>query len=237
MADDMEIIKQIEKKIGKKLEPAPIEKIMRLRENGFVLDDGGQVTGLKLNDKEIADISFLRGLAGLTHLSLQNNQITVLTPLSALTNLIELILNDNQITDLTPLSALMNLTILDLRYNQITDLTPLSVLTNIKELYLNNNQITDLKPLLKLPQLKVLDLRNNKIAKISPNITMWWPHMGIKWEKYLDDGLNLYENPLTDPPVEIVKHGHEAVLNATPFFFSNPNSSSWEAAKWAKPPS
>jgi|GEM_PF-3582435 len=37
--------------------------------------------------------------------------------------------------------------------------------------------------------------------------------MKIKWESRYIGGLNLYDNPLADPPVEIVKQGHHAVLN------------------------
>ncbi len=37
--------------------------------------------------------------------------------------------------------------------------------------------------------------------------------MEMKWREYLTRGLNLYGNPLTDPPVEIVKQGKDAVQN------------------------
>jgi hypothetical protein len=44
MPNDMEIIKQIEKQLGIKLRPVPLEEIFGL--NGFALDDAGQVKGL-----------------------------------------------------------------------------------------------------------------------------------------------------------------------------------------------
>jgi len=275
----MEIIKQIEKQTREKLKPIPLEQI-KGTENGYALDNNtGQVKGLNLDGRRIKDISFIRGLSGLTHLSLYNNQITDLTPLSTLTNLKDLRLYDNEITDLTPLSALTKLTTLWLNSNQITDLTPLSALTNIRKFWLNSNQITDLTPLSaltkltvldlsnnqitdftplsaltklttlylshnqitdltplsvltkltglylsgnkitdltplkELKQLKALDVSNNRIQQLLPDITSWWPDMQMRWESGFAIGLNLYGNPLTHPPVEIVRKGKAAVQN------------------------
>jgi len=245
MPDDKAIIKQIEQQIGIKLAPIPLEKIMYSGDNGFALDEAGQVVGLNLYDCQIKNIPDLSGLARLTYLSLAGNQITGsdLPPLRALTNLTRLDLQANQITgsDLTPLSALTNLERLWLNNNRLTgsDLTPLSALTNLKQLWLNDNQITgsdltplsaltkltilsldnnqitgsDLTPLRDLKDLVRLDLRNNRIETLPPEITEWWPGMEIKWEEYRTSGLNLYGNPLEDPPVEIVKQGTEAVKN------------------------
>ncbi|HLP45772.1 MAG TPA: leucine-rich repeat domain-containing protein, partial [Candidatus Kapabacteria bacterium] len=257
MANDMDIIHQIEKQTGKELKPCPLAKIWQ--ENSYALDKNtGQVQGLNLDDREIKDISFLRGLSGLSYLSLSGNQLTDLTPLSPLTELTELglgnnqltdltplhpltnltflnlgnnqltdltplshlsnltglYLSDNQLTDLTPLSPLTNLTELFLNGNQLTDLTPLSPLTNLTKLYLSGNQLTDLTPLGKLKLLKTLNVSNNRIQHLPSHITSWWPGMEIKWEEvFIFDGLHLYDNPLTDPPVEIVKKGKAAIEN------------------------
>jgi len=257
MADDMEIIRQIEKQIGGKLEPMPLEEMIG-RDNGYTLDNNTkQVKGLNLIGRRIKDISFIRGLSRLTHISMRNNQIkdltplsvltkltyldlsrnTIedLTPLSVLTNLTELSVSNNNIIDLTPLRALTNLTHLSLRENQITDLKPLNVLTNLiylslrdnqitdlapiltlknlKKLRLNKNQITDIRPLQDLEHLTTLDVKENRIQQLPPDITSWWPGMEIKWSDYYIDGLNLYRNPLTNPPEEIVKQGKAAIKN------------------------
>jgi len=164
--DDMEIIKQIEKKTGEKLEPRSLEEMWI--GNSYFMDNTGQVKGLNLRDRKIKDISFIIGLSGLTHLSLHSNQIKDSTPVNALTNLTVLDLRSNQITDLTPLSALTNLTVLDLRSNQITDLTPLSALTNLTNLYLSDNQIKDLTPLSALNKLTNLNLGKNQITDLTP---------------------------------------------------------------------
>ncbi|MDQ1355192.1 MAG: Roc protein [Acidobacteriota bacterium] len=258
MSDDMAIIKQIEKQIGKELKVVLLNEIWIY--NGYVLDKNTEhVQGLNLAGRKIKDISFISGLRGLTHLVLARNQITDLTPLSALTKLTVLFLNANQVTDLTPLSALTNLmmlyldgnqimhltpltnltnlkklslaanqitdltplstlknlTLLNLGSNQIKDLTPLRTLTNLKELRLWENQITDLRPLRELKHLTLLDVSNNRIEKLPHDITSWWPGMELKWAdgRYGFGGLNLFGNPLTDPPEEIVKKGKKAIKN------------------------
>ena len=239
MSADMEIIRQIEKQWRIELKPLPLDRIMRYVGNGYALDQTGQVQGLNLDKRKIKDISFLRDLSGLSHLSLYSNQITDLTPLRELTKLKELNLHSNQITVLTPLRELTNLTNLDLRNNQITDrtATPLQelkdlivlslggnqimdctathlyTLTNLTYLDLSNNQIIYIMPLMELKQLLLLDVRNNRIQKLPLEITSWWPGIEIKWEKGYSVGLNLFGNPLTDPPVEIVKKGLAAIKN------------------------
>lgn len=64
--------------------------------------------------------------------------------------------------------------------------------------------MTDLKNLSKLY------LRNNQIKELPVWITQW--DMDITLEEYAD-GLNLYDNPIESPPVEVVKQGKEAILN------------------------
>jgi len=49
MPNDMEILKQIEHHIKKKLEPLPLDKIMDWRNTGISLDNDGRVVGLNLD--------------------------------------------------------------------------------------------------------------------------------------------------------------------------------------------
>jgi len=260
IADDIKIIEQIEKQIGKKLKRLPLKNIMLLENNGYVLNDAGQLQGLNLDGTKVKDISFLRNLGGLTHLSLANNQITDLTPLRTLTNLKNLELRNNKIEDITPLTALTHLerliliknrisdisplsglieintlslsnnkiiglsplipltslTVLWLNKNNIDDLTPLRELTQLVTLGLRLNRINDITPLKELPDLKGLNVSINKITKLPPDIDRWrwWSSMEITWvDDNTNEGLNLFGNPLTDPPVEIVKQGKAAIKN------------------------
>ena len=169
---------------------------------------------LDLYRNKITDLTPLSELTNLKKLNLSENQITDLKPLRELYNLKMLYLYNNQITDLMPLLELMNLTELDLRHNHIKDLSSLNSLINLTYLYLAHNQITDITPLRKLKRLEKLDLLENHIKKLSPDITVWWPGMEMNWNRTSPSkGLNLYGNPLTDPPVEIVKQGKAAIKN------------------------
>jgi internalin A len=81
--------------------------------------------------------------AQITKLRLDGNQIAELTPLAGLTKLEILYLRENKITDLTPLAAVTELGRLNLRENQITDLSPLAELSELKKLHLHGNPIPD----------------------------------------------------------------------------------------------
>ncbi|MDQ1352390.1 MAG: hypothetical protein QG657_2696 [Acidobacteriota bacterium] len=189
MADDIKIIEQIEKQIGEKLAPLPLKNIRKLENNGFTLDNAGQIQRLNLNGTKVKDISFLSKLGGLTHLSLENNQITDLTPLRELMNLTNLNLKKNQITDLTPLRELKNLTVLNLHENEITDITPLRDMAKLEELYLSKNKIMKLTVLSFFKNLKKLGLGDCQIA--DPALT----HLSTLTNL---ETLALYENQITD---------------------------------------
>ncbi len=68
MANDIDIIRQIEKQLGIQLKPLPFGKIMGWQNIGYALDKASQVQGLNLDNRKIKDISFLKNLGGLTHL-------------------------------------------------------------------------------------------------------------------------------------------------------------------------
>jgi len=181
------------------------------------LEPLGKLTNLKMLNlaiNKISDLTPLRKLKRLVELHLWENQIVILTPLRELMQLTSINLGRNQIADLTPLSNLTQLTTINLEGNQVTDLTPLSNLTQLTTINLGGNQVADLTPLRELMKLKEIDLRNNKITHLPSDITQWWPGMEIEWEDsfYISD-LNLYHNPLVNPPVEIVKQGKVAIQN------------------------
>ena len=123
------------------------------------------LSGSGLEDKDIAPLQDLTGLASL---SLWKNKISDLCPLKNLTSLKSLDLSGNRISDLSPLTGLTNLTALDLGGNQISDLTPLAKLTSLTELRLWGNKISDLSPLTGLTNLTTLDLDSNSISNLTP---------------------------------------------------------------------
>ncbi|KAF5435535.1 hypothetical protein C5S35_10775, partial [Candidatus Methanophagaceae archaeon] len=166
MPTDLEIIEQLENKIGGKLEH--LERIdFRSFTSGYTIDDNKNVIGLTLYRTQITDISELKELTNLTHLYLSSNNITDISVLKELTNLTQLHLRSNNITDYSVLKELTNLTRLDLRSNNITDYSRLKELPNLTRLDLRSNKITDISILKELPNLTQLHLSFNNITDIS----------------------------------------------------------------------
>ncbi|MBL7787733.1 MAG: leucine-rich repeat domain-containing protein [Chitinophagales bacterium] len=176
------------------------------------------LTTLYLQNNQLTDIAPLSRLSSLTILYLDRNQLTDISPLSGLSALTELYLQHNQLTDIAPLSRLSSLTILYLDGNQLTDISPLSGLSALTELYLQHNQLTDITPLSRLSSLKELDLRNNQLTNVSSLISLLRNNKAVMQlvakEFYILGGneINVKDNPLKTPPMEVIEQGREAVL-------------------------
>jgi Leucine-rich repeat (LRR) protein/GTPase SAR1 family protein len=188
---DLEIIRQIEKKLDVKLNK--LDKI-EWDSKGYTLNQEGQVTGLGLyeckienlnriisalsaltnltqlyfNSNQVSDISTLSALTNLTQLNFRSNHVSDISPLSALTNLTQLYFNSNQVSDISPLSALANLTQLYFNSNQVSDISSLSALINLTQLYFRSNQVSDISTLSALTNLTKLNFRSNQVSDISP---------------------------------------------------------------------
>ncbi len=185
------------------------------------------LTSLYLSDNQVgtSGAQHLTALTNLTSLSLSRNQVGAsgVQHLTALTNLTSLYLSGNQVGDsgAQHLTALTNLTSLYLSRNQVGDsgAQHLAALTNLTSLYLSGNQVGDsgAQHLAALTNLTSLGLANNKVSDLTPlrglienGLMVRWKK--FRWEKY-GDGLLVEDCPLTHPPVEVVKAGHDAVLN------------------------
>ena len=177
---------------------------------------------LFLDGNQIRDVSPLAQLNNLSVLFLNGNNISNISSLAQLKHLDVLDLSGNEISDTSPLAQLTKLTVLSLRSNQISDISPVAQLINLTQLYLYNNQIRDITSLCELSNIKLLLLFGNKIRNIKPLIRLI--EKGIPL--YLELKLNSDEeshpvrnnqivvgnNPLEDPPANIVEQGNEAVL-------------------------
>ncbi|MFZ2967488.1 MAG: COR domain-containing protein [Sulfuricurvum sp.] len=126
-------------------------------------------------------------------------------------HLTELDLRNNFITDISPLARLTQLTHLNLWSNQITDLSPLAQLTQLTQLHLSSNQITDLSPLAQLTQLTQLGLWNNQITHIPESLLALNLEITLEKPGYNTRKLFIGENPIQEPPLEIVAQGNEAM--------------------------
>ncbi len=126
---DLQVIKQLEQKLGVKLKHNIDHRVLRsyvLNEHDHVIELG--LYGCGITDMQII-IDLLLQLRSLQVLNLSNNQLTDVSPLNDLTSLKELNLAHNQLTDVSPLSCLTSLQKLHLAVNQLTDVSPLSGLT------------------------------------------------------------------------------------------------------------
>jgi len=185
MARDLEVIKKLEKDIGRKLRRLKPNETFRAL-SGYTCDRNENIVGLYLKSTQIADISFLKDLSYLTELDLSYNQISNISVLKGLKKIKQLYLRNNRISDVSALRNLTSLTRLDLSNNMISEIVLLKDLKGLKELNLMKNRITQLPA-------EIIDLR-----------------MNIGW-LYVGEGVVLGNNPIEVPPIEILKKGREAV--------------------------
>lgn len=132
---------------------------------------------LKLNEHEIADISYLKNLNKLKYLEISRNRITDISALKNLTNLTFLKLYNNWIEDISPVESLVNLELLDvhnnvrvkmvdgkrINTNGVKDITAIKDLKKLKTLDLSANSIEDVSVIKGLNMIKDMDLSGNHI--------------------------------------------------------------------------
>lgn len=183
-----------------------------------VISNLEKLKNLDLSFNFISDIASLQNLELIEKLDLQKNQITEISPIKKLCKLKELYFGNNSVLENLNISVLKNfkeLTILQLNRNEITDISALEKLVNLTELELNDNKITDISSLKNLKKLKKLTLKNNLITKI-PSWFSQFPKMEIQWTDNIFNDANLItleNNPIENPPIEIIKQGKDAIKN------------------------
>ncbi len=140
------IIKALEK-----VEDPKLKSLLNIRKHvsyeGNIYFPFGADLALNLNNKNVDDISRVKGLR-------------------ALTNIKKLFLNFNQITEIKGLNNLINLQTLQLQGNRIREIKGLEKLNKLEYLYLNNNEISKIQNINYLPYLKSLQLYDNRISSI-----------------------------------------------------------------------
>jgi len=95
---------------------------------------------------------------------------------------------------LSPLAGLYNLQLLSCSHNKVSDLTPISGLKKLVHLDCTNSLVSNLSPILA------------QISDKKVKVTMSW----LGW---VDSNRFIFEDcPLTNPPVEVVEQGSEAIL-------------------------
>ena len=158
----------------------------------------------------------ISNLSNLTVLDLSGNQLSTLADsISNLSNLTRLYLRENQLSTLADsISNLSNLTVLDLTVNQLSTLADfISNLSNLTVLYLSGNQLSTLPDSISnLSNLTRLDLSFNQIKKIPSWLAENKLEIQIENE-YASNCINLFGNPIEEPPLEVVKQGNESIRN------------------------
>ncbi|MBK8454247.1 MAG: COR domain-containing protein [Thiofilum sp.] len=188
----------------------------------------------------ISEISFLKFLVNLEYLDISCNAIIDLKPLTSLYNLRFLYLSRNIITDISQIKDLKKLETLDLGLNRISniesistlnylenlfisqnkifDISSLKTLNFLKNLSLNKNLISNIEPITSLENLESISLSNNVITNISPLINNGLLKFEIKLygnykSKPQSKTIYLGNNPIKNPPINIVELGNTAILN------------------------
>ena len=179
------------------------------------LSDLKNLVGLSIQNNSISNCSALGSLSNLETLNLRNNNVSNLSFLEGLTNLKKLVLNKNKITDISALKFLSNLKELSLKDNEIVNITSIRHLKSLEKLELSNNKIDDLKDLQFLTKLKWLSLRNNQVSDLSPilDLIKRGVQVSIIENEYKTSIINIYNNPLQTPPIEVINMGNDAILN------------------------
>ena len=184
---DLQIIKQIEKELSIELKELDV---IDWNSIGYTLSKENKVSGFGLYKHQVKDfksiVPFLNKLNKLTRLSL----------------------SDTKSADYLFLKEFKKLTFLGLSFNQISDISVLKDLKNLTKLYLSDNQISDISVLENLKNLTWLDLSRNQISELPVWITDF--NMEMDWRL---GAIILKGNPITNPPLEIVKQGKRAIKN------------------------
>ena len=122
--------------------------------------------------------------------------------------------NNKELSDLSPLKDLQNLQELRVYSTQVSDLSPLKVLLNLQLLSVWSTKVSDLSPLKGLQNLHRLDVSSTKVSDLSPILPLIKKGVQVKWGSSVENQVIEVKNcPLTNPPVEIVQQGNEAILN------------------------
>lgn len=192
---DLDVMKEIEAIVNLKFVKLAQRNFFA---NGYILNPKGRIT----------DLYFFNWPLNLLQIRSQLLQLKRLTTLSVFNLQIFDILH----MDISPLKDLKNLTGLFCNGTCIEDISPLKKLKRLTVLSLMQNRIRDISPLKDLKRLETIDLSFNQIEELPAWITKLDLNIG-----FLVNGaagwINLYENPIQTPPLEVVMQGKPAIEN------------------------
>lgn len=191
-----------------------------------ILGEMPNLRKVNLKENEISDLTPLLSSHSILQLDISNNKLTSLTGIGSLRNLIELDASKNSIENVEELESLRRVRRLLLNDNCIEDIYPLSKLLLLEKVDISNNNITDISFLFDLKKISFVEAINNKIEEIPPN--SYSNDLELIWElnrPAYKSGVNVFNNPIVIPPVEIIKRGKLATdIFLKSLIKSNPKS-------------
>jgi internalin A len=170
---------------------------------------------LYAGNTRIRDLFPLEKLINLQGLEIRETAIGDIWSLANLNKLQALVLVETMVMNIGALAKLANLQILNLAGTQVEDIGTLAKLLNLQQLDLSGTKVQDIGALANLSNLQKLDISSALVADLSPLRNSIDKGLSIKWSDDSWEGPGIYvkDCPLTNPPVEIVKQGNEAILN------------------------
>ncbi len=167
---NLDIIKQLEQEIGKKLDQISLDEIDDLN-YGYVIDENKNIVGLNLNSNNLNVFpNVITKLINLRKLSLHDNEIAKLPDsFGQLQNLSDLDLSSNKLSKLpASFGQLQNLRKLNLWDNKLSKLpASFGQLQNLSDLDLSSNKLSKLPTSFgQLQNLINLDLSSNKLSEL-----------------------------------------------------------------------
>lgn len=194
-----------------------------------------------IQGNQIDELKGLETLINLKTFIISHNKINELKGLETLINLEMFDIQDNQIDELKGLETLKKLQAFYISHNEISELNNLDTLINLSIFHIAGNEVSEIKELENLKNLKTFDISYNKLNKLSISesllhlqkfaiegnqITSIRPLLPLlqrieqpikvilsEWEFFVNGTITVKHNPLTNPPIEIVQQGNQAILD------------------------
>lgn len=193
--------------------------------NRYSVNENGEITRIDLSDLGLKSIPKSLSLFNNLHtLVLSGNEISIVSNhIVKLESLVELNLSNNKLRKFPIcLTKIIGLYDLKLAHNQI-QIIPYEIknLINLKYIDLKNNNIEVFPSvLLEMESLQDINLCDNRI-EILPSVIVKYKN-GICWkDNIFSDGIFLENNPLSSPPITIVKKKKKAIIE---YFSKNPST-------------
>jgi len=172
-----------------------------------------------ISNNNIVELKGLDSLVTLQAFNISNNQITELKGLDALTALRTFDISYNRISELKGLESLAVLQTFHISYNKIEELKNLESLTGLQTFDISDNRIEELKDIDLPAGLQALDVSGNKIEDITPLLKPFVLRKEFPLRIVVKDGelikpgeINVEDNPIRRPPMEIVYQGNNVIL-------------------------